>query len=40
VHTCGEEADLVHTCRSCGEEITGYDLKARYATPALTDSAA
>jgi hypothetical protein len=32
VHTCGEEADLVHTCRSCGEEITGYDLKARYAT--------
>ena len=40
VHTCGEEADLVHTCRSCGEEITGYDLQARYATAALSDSAA
>ena len=38
VHTCGEEADLVHTCRACGEEITGYDLKARYATAAVTGS--
>jgi hypothetical protein len=30
----------VHTCRSCGEEITGYDLQARYATAELSDSAA
>jgi DNA-binding HxlR family transcriptional regulator len=40
VHTCGDEAEVVHTCRACGEEITGYDLKARYATAALSDSAA
>lgn len=33
-HTCGEEADVVHTCRACGGEITGYDLRARYAVPA------
>ena len=32
VHTCGEEADVVHTCRGCGEEITGRDLTARYET--------
>jgi DNA-binding HxlR family transcriptional regulator len=39
VHTCGAEADVVHTCRSCGEEITGRDLTARYAVPELSDSA-
>jgi len=31
VHSCGGEADVVHTCRACGEEITGRDLTARYA---------
>jgi DNA-binding HxlR family transcriptional regulator len=40
VHTCGEEADVVHTCRACGEEITGYDLRARYGAAAVADSAA
>ena len=39
VHTCGEEAEVVHTCRACGEAITGYDLQARYVTAALADSA-
>jgi DNA-binding HxlR family transcriptional regulator len=32
-HTCGEEAELVHTCRACSGEITGRDLTARYPTP-------
>jgi len=40
VHTCGEEADLVHTCRACGEEITGYDLRARYGAAVAGDSGA
>jgi DNA-binding HxlR family transcriptional regulator len=39
VHTCGEEAGVVHTCRACGEEITGRDLQARYPEPASTGSA-
>jgi DNA-binding HxlR family transcriptional regulator len=39
VHTCGGEAEVVHTCRACGEEITGRDLQARYEVPALSDSA-
>ena len=29
VHTYGEELDLVHTCRACGGEVSGRDLKAR-----------
>ncbi|HEY5059072.1 MAG TPA: helix-turn-helix domain-containing protein [Gaiellaceae bacterium] len=33
VHDCGEEVELVHTCRACGGEITGRDLTARYLTP-------
>jgi DNA-binding HxlR family transcriptional regulator len=28
-HSCGEEVELVHTCRACGEEVTGLDLRAR-----------
>jgi DNA-binding HxlR family transcriptional regulator len=40
VHTCGETADVVHTCRACGEEITGHDVRARFAAPQLSDSAA
>jgi DNA-binding HxlR family transcriptional regulator len=36
VHECGEEVELVHTCRACGGEITGRDLKARYLTPEWT----
>lgn len=40
VHTCGEEAEVVHTCRACGEEITGYDLRLRYAAAVADDSAA
>jgi len=34
VHTCGEELELVHTCRACGDEVTGRDLKARRLAPA------
>jgi DNA-binding HxlR family transcriptional regulator len=26
-HTCGEELELVHTCKACGGEVTGRDLK-------------
>jgi DNA-binding HxlR family transcriptional regulator len=33
-HSCGESLDLVHTCRACGGEVTGFDLKARILTPA------
>lgn len=40
VHTCGEEADVVHTCRACGEEITGYDLRLRYGAAVAGDSTA
>jgi DNA-binding HxlR family transcriptional regulator len=28
-HDCGEELDLVHTCRACGGEVTGYDVRPR-----------
>jgi len=28
-HSCGEQLDLQHTCRACGGEVTGFDLKAR-----------
>ena len=40
VHDCGEEVELVHTCRACGGEITGFDLEARYLTPGWTADAA
>jgi DNA-binding HxlR family transcriptional regulator len=30
VHTCGEVADVVHTCRACGEPVTGLDLRPRF----------
>ena len=26
-HECGEELDLVHTCRACGGEVTGYNVR-------------
>jgi DNA-binding HxlR family transcriptional regulator len=29
-HTCGEKLELAHTCRACGGEVTGFDLKARF----------
>ena len=38
VHTCGEEVELVHTCRACGGEVTGLDLRARRLTPASAAS--
>jgi DNA-binding HxlR family transcriptional regulator len=34
VHTCGEDVELVHTCRACGGEVTGLDLRARRLTAA------
>ena len=29
VHTCGEVVDVTHTCRACGEEVTGLDLRPK-----------
>jgi DNA-binding HxlR family transcriptional regulator len=29
VHTCGEAVDVMHTCRACGEAVTGLDLRPR-----------
>jgi DNA-binding HxlR family transcriptional regulator len=29
VHTCGEVVELQHTCKACGEPVTGLDLRAR-----------
>lgn len=34
VHRCGEEVELVHTCRACGGEVTGLDVRARRLAPA------
>ena len=39
VHTCGEEVELVHTCRACGEEVTGRDLRAKRLAPASAPTA-
>jgi DNA-binding HxlR family transcriptional regulator len=38
-HTCGEDVELVHTCRACGEEVTGRDLKVKYLTPDWAETA-
>jgi DNA-binding HxlR family transcriptional regulator len=38
-HSCGEHLDLEHTCRACGGEVTGFDLKARILTPAASAAA-
>ena len=32
-HSCGHELELVHTCRACGGEVTGFDLTQRYVAP-------
>lgn len=29
VHTCGETLELVHTCKACGGEVTGSDLRTQ-----------
>jgi DNA-binding HxlR family transcriptional regulator len=34
VHSCGADVELVHTCRACGGEVTGRDLRARALAPA------
>ena len=34
VHRCGAELELVHTCRACGGEVTGRDVRARRLAPA------
>ena len=36
VHECGAEVELVHTCRDCGGEVTGLDLRARSRHPEWT----
>lgn len=32
-HACGNDLQLAHTCRACGEPVTGRDLTVRYITP-------
>jgi DNA-binding HxlR family transcriptional regulator len=32
VHSCGHEVDVVHTCRACGGEVTGLDLRLSRAS--------
>ena len=32
-HVCGEQLEVAHTCRACGGDVTGFDLKARILTP-------
>lgn len=34
VHTCGEVVDVTHTCKACGDEVTGLDLRPRLRTAA------
>jgi len=29
VHTCGAVTEVVHTCKECGEPVTGLDLRGR-----------
>jgi DNA-binding HxlR family transcriptional regulator len=29
VHSCGEVVEVQHTCRACGERVTGLDLRPR-----------
>jgi len=29
VHTCGEAVEVAHTCKACGGEVTGLDLRPR-----------
>jgi DNA-binding HxlR family transcriptional regulator len=38
-HTCGAKLELVHTCRACGGDVTGFDLKARLLTAASSAAA-
>jgi DNA-binding HxlR family transcriptional regulator len=39
-HTCGETLELAHTCKACGEAVTGgRDVKRVDVTPASTPAA-
>jgi DNA-binding HxlR family transcriptional regulator len=38
-HSCGAELELVHTCRACGGEVTGRDLRARSTRPDWSSAA-
>ena len=39
-HTCGETLELVHTCKACGEAVTGgRDVKRESVTPEWTPAA-
>jgi DNA-binding HxlR family transcriptional regulator len=39
VHTCGEIVEVVHTCKACGDEVTGLDLKVRFREAAAESAA-
>ncbi|NUL02956.1 helix-turn-helix transcriptional regulator [Streptomyces lunaelactis] len=32
-HSCGEELDMVHSCRHCGREVVSDDLRLRVSSP-------
>jgi DNA-binding HxlR family transcriptional regulator len=38
VHECGEVLELAHTCKACGGEVTGGDLRARLREPVTTNA--
>ena len=37
-HSCGNELELVHSCRACGGDVTGFDLKPRFVAPGWDSS--
>lgn len=37
-HSCGEELDMVHSCRHCGQEVVPEDLRLDVRTPGWNSS--
>jgi DNA-binding HxlR family transcriptional regulator len=40
VHTCGEVVEVAHTCKACGGDVTGLDLKLQLRDAGAVESAA
>ena len=38
VHECGAQLELEHTCKACGEPVTGSDVRARDRAAATTSN--
>jgi DNA-binding HxlR family transcriptional regulator len=36
VHECGASLELEHTCKACGEAVTGSDVRARQRTASVS----